>query len=178
MTGVQTCALPIFNEYGSNLYDTNARVISAVTPLLTTANVNEFGSNLYYTNARVKAYIDASITTSDVAEGNNLYYTNARIGSYLQNANLDVQLGNVVVYGNLYIKGNVNEVITNTLEVDDQTITLAKNTPTATLATGSGIIIDGANASILYNYNGGNDQFQINKALNVTGNVKIGRAHV
>ena len=36
---------------GSNLYYTNARVVTAVTPLLTTANVVET-SNLYFTNTR------------------------------------------------------------------------------------------------------------------------------
>jgi len=38
---------------GINLYFTNARVLSYITPYLTTANVLESSSNLYYTNARV-----------------------------------------------------------------------------------------------------------------------------
>ena len=65
---------------GTNLYYTNTRVVSAVTPLLTTANVVET-DNLYYTNARVDAYINDFIDTDDIDEANNLYYTNTRVVS-------------------------------------------------------------------------------------------------
>ena len=43
---------------GTNLYFTNARVTSAVTPLLTTANVVEL-NNLYFTNTRVASNVIA-----------------------------------------------------------------------------------------------------------------------
>jgi len=91
----------------NNLYYTNARVYSNISPLLfnyqtlanaalkanvsdlTTANVAEL-TNLYYTNARVysnviglignKANV-SDLTTANVTELNNLYYTNARVYS-------------------------------------------------------------------------------------------------
>ena len=47
---------------GNNLYYTNARVISAVTPYLTTGNVVESASNLYYTVARANTAIDNRVT--------------------------------------------------------------------------------------------------------------------
>jgi hypothetical protein len=43
----------------NNLFYTNSRVISAVVPLLTTANVIETSSNLYFTNARTRAAFTA-----------------------------------------------------------------------------------------------------------------------
>jgi hypothetical protein len=80
---------------------------------------------------------------------------------------LNPSFGNVTVYGNLYVLGNVYEINSNALYVDNKTITIAKNTPTAALADQSGVVVDGANASILYNYNAGNDKFVINKGIDV-----------
>jgi len=80
-------------ESNSNLYYTNARVISAVLPYLTTANVAESNSNLYYTNVRVLSAVLPYLTTSNVAEGSNLYYTNARVLSALTG---NLTIGNLV----------------------------------------------------------------------------------
>ena len=43
----------------NNLFYTNSRVISAVVPLLTTANIVETSANLYFTNARTRAAFTA-----------------------------------------------------------------------------------------------------------------------
>lgn len=43
----------------NNLFYTNSRVISAVVPLLTTANVVETSANLYFTNTRARAAFTA-----------------------------------------------------------------------------------------------------------------------
>ena len=70
---------------GVNLYYTNSRVISAVTPLLTTANVIESTSNLYFTYARANAAIWPSLTTANVSEtAGNLYFTAARVNTVIQ----------------------------------------------------------------------------------------------
>jgi len=53
---------------------------ASISQFLTTSNVAE-GSNLYYTNARVISAVLPYLTTSNVAEGSNLYYTNARVYS-------------------------------------------------------------------------------------------------
>jgi hypothetical protein len=60
----------------------NAAVVTfaSISQFLTTSNVAE-GSNLYYTNARVISAVLPYLTTSNVAEGSNLYYTNARVYS-------------------------------------------------------------------------------------------------
>jgi hypothetical protein len=66
-------------EGANNLYYTNARVVSAVTPLLTTANVIETSANLYFTNARVLAAIETLSTANIIEASSNLYFTNARV---------------------------------------------------------------------------------------------------
>jgi hypothetical protein len=64
---------------GVNLYYNNSRVLSAVTPLLTTANVIESASNLYFTAARVNATVQPFLTSANVTESaGNLYFTTAR----------------------------------------------------------------------------------------------------
>ena len=58
---------------GSNLYYTNTRVVSAVTPLLTAANIANFTSTV---NATVQPFL----TTANVVEtSGNLYFTNTRV---------------------------------------------------------------------------------------------------
>jgi hypothetical protein len=91
---------------GINLYYTNARVLSFITPYLTTANVLESASNLYYTNARVISAVLPYLTTSNVAEGTNLYYTNARVYSNVT-ATLagNITIGNATI-GNVSISGS------------------------------------------------------------------------
>ena len=109
----------------TNLYYTNARVYSNVTPLLdlkanvvdlTTSNIAEL-TNLYYTNSRVYANVIGllnakanvvDLTTSNVVEDINLYYTNVRvyanvIGLLNDKANVvDLTTSNVVEDINLY----------------------------------------------------------------------------
>jgi hypothetical protein len=62
----------------NNLFYTNSRVISAVTPILTTANVVEL-DNLYFTNTRVISAVTPLLTTANVIELENLFYTNSRV---------------------------------------------------------------------------------------------------
>ena len=85
---------------GINLYFTNARVVSAVTPLLTTANVIETSGNLYFTTARVNATVQPFLTTANVIEtSGNLYFTAARVNAtvqpFLTTANVRETSGNL-----------------------------------------------------------------------------------
>ena len=107
----------------NNLYYTNSRVLSIVTPLLTTSNVAE-GSNLYYTNARVYANVigiisskanTTDLTTANVSELTNLYYTNSRVLSvvtpYLTTANV-TEVTNQY-FTNARVAANVSEMSVN-----------------------------------------------------------------
>jgi len=62
---------------GNNLYFTNAKVVTAVTPLLTTANVVET-TNQYFTNVKAIQAVTPSLTTANVVENTSLYFSNSR----------------------------------------------------------------------------------------------------
>ena len=90
----------------NNLYYTDARVNTAVHPMLTTANVIESSSNLYYTNARVNTAVRPMLTTANVIEtGGNLYFANTRVYDALSDANVTV--GNLFVRRDVVIAGNL-----------------------------------------------------------------------
>lgn len=70
-------------------YFTNVRVLQAVNPLLTTANVSEL-NNQYFTNVRVLQAVDPKLTTANVLELTNLYFTNARVLSNVEQMSINV----------------------------------------------------------------------------------------
>jgi hypothetical protein len=92
----------------------NANIANLVLSIsnFTTSNLAE-GSNLYYTNARVVSTLLPYLTTSNVAEGTNLYYTNARVYSNVISILAgNVTIGNLVtgtsVSNSYTTTGNVN----------------------------------------------------------------------
>ena len=82
---------------GINLYYTNARVISVVTPYLTTANVLESASNLYYTNARVLSALTGNVVVGNLVTGTSVS------NSYVTSGN--VTAGNVIANGAFFGSG-------------------------------------------------------------------------
>lgn len=50
----------------------------------TTDDLNEGSGNLYYTDARVLAAVDPKLTTANVTELDNLYYTNSRVTAHIE----------------------------------------------------------------------------------------------
>ena len=122
ITSIATTANVV--ESASNLYYTDARVNTAVRPMLTTANVIESSSNLYYTDARVNVAVQPMLTTANVIETSaNLYFTNARVIASLSEAN--VTLGNIVVRGDIVARGNItaiNTIVANALIIRDTPI--------------------------------------------------------
>ena len=176
---------------GSNLYFTNARVISTLLPYLTTSNVSE-GSNLYYTNTRVISAVLPYLTTSNVAEGSNLYYTNARVRSALSagtgvsydnstgaisigqnvSSTADVTFTNLTVSGDLVVQGNTVTLNASTVNIEDKNLLLANGAINAAAADGAGITIYGANATITY-VNATNS-WNLNKDIIVTSNINAG----
>ena len=108
-------------EGNQNLYYTNGRVISAVTPLLTTANVIESASNLYYTNARTRSALSAGTGVS--------YDNGTGVISIGQNvsATADVSFFNLSVTNNLTVYGNVTTYGANNVSISDNMIYLNSN---------------------------------------------------
>jgi len=76
--------------------------------------------------------------------------------------------GDLAVTGDLNITGNVNSASVTDLDVTDKTITLGAG-QTEALSGGSGIVVDGSGASILWDET--NDVFDFNNSINVTGTV-------
>ena len=177
----------------TNLYYTNARVYSNISPLLfnyqtlanaalkanvvdlTTSNVVE-GNNLYYTNARVNAQVESNLilkanvvdlTTANVVESTNLYFTNARVLAGL--VTQDLIVNNATIRGDLIVEGNTVTFNTATLVVEDKNIMLANGAVNAASADGAGLNIAGAQANLTYRNTG--DKFEFNKSLDVFGTV-------
>jgi hypothetical protein len=113
------------------------------------------------------AYIQTQIGGS--LEGNYLDLNT----SSLQTVTSEVIFStDITVQGDLNVQGVVNSVSTENLTVEDKTITLADGALNSSFADGAGIIVDGADASILYN----NDSttFDINIGLKVEDDIDIG----
>ena len=72
--------------------------------------------------------------------------------------------------GDLNITGDVNSVSVTDLDVTDKTITLGKG-QVESASSGSGIVVDGSNASMLWDES--NDEFDFNKGINITGNLNL-----
>ena len=78
--------------------------------------------------------------------------------------------GTLTVTGDLNLTGDINSYNVTDLDITDQTITLGAG-QTEALSGGSGIIIDGSSASILWDET--NDVFDINKGINILDGLSI-----
>ena len=77
--------------------------------------------------------------------------------------------GDTTITGDLTVQGDLTQLNVSTLNVEDKNILIASGAADASAANGGGITIDGADATILYS--SGNDSFQLNKQLQVEGNI-------
>ena len=77
-------------------------------------------------------------------------------------------VSDLTVTGNLTITGDINSYNVTDLDVSDKTITIGKGQTEANSG-GSGIIVDGSSASILWDES--NDTWDLNKGLDVAGNI-------
>jgi hypothetical protein len=173
---------------GTNKYYTEARFNTSLATK-TTDDVTE-GANLYYTQARFNSAFAAK-STSDLTEGSNLYYTTARtradVGagtgvSYNSSTGVfsigqsvgttdNVTFNDVTVGGDLTVLGTLTSIQSNTVEIADLNLTLAKGSANATQANGAGLTVDGANATITYA--SGTDSWNFNKDVSVTGGLSL-----
>lgn len=75
----------------------------------------------------------------------------------------------LTVSGNLTVQGTETILNTSTLTVEDKNIVVANGAADASAANGAGLTIDGAGATL--EYISANDDFQLNKSIQTTGNV-------
>ena len=105
--------------------------------------------------------------TDSLSEGStNLYYTQARADARVAAA----LATDVVIGGNLTVNGTTTTLNTATLDVEDLNITVASGAADAAAANGAGLTVAGANATITYDST--NDEWDLNKDINVTGSVR------
>jgi hypothetical protein len=103
----------------------------------------------------------------------DLYYDNSK---KFETSSTGVTVtGNLAVTGDLDITGNVNSYNVTDLDVTDKTITLGAGQTEANSG-GSGIVIDGSGASMLWNES--NTRFDFNASINTTGSIRTAGAIV
>jgi len=156
--------------------------------------VSEGSSNLYFTTTRART----SLSVTDSGGDGSLAYDNSTgaityTGPSAAEVRAHLSAGTGVTYssgefsigqsvattasptfadinitGDLNITGDVNSLSVTDLDVTDKTITLGAGQNEASSG-GSGIVVDGSSASILWDES--NDEWDFNKAINVTGRV-------
>jgi hypothetical protein len=78
---------------------------------------------------------------------------------------------NVIIQGNLTVNGTTTTLNTQDLIVEDKNVILAYGAPNALAADSAGITIQGANATILYNYAA--DAWKFNKKIIIDSNLDV-----
>lgn len=114
----------------------------------------------------------SNFTTDNLQEGaNSLYYSTTKLSNDIQSAIFakDITLDDLVVGGDLTVQGNVALFNVSNLRTESRVITLASSAGSPSQAEGSGIYVNGANASLVYSQT--NDGFGFNKNLTINGNL-------
>lgn len=83
--------------------------------------------------------------------------------------------GDLSVSGDLNITGDINSVSVTDLDVVDKTITVGQG-QSASNSTGSGLVVSGANANILWDNT--DDRWEFNKDIFTTGALEIGNSRI
>ena len=181
------------NRRLSTLVDSSGQINTGKIPndYITSDHVadNSITTAMLHTGFTLPTSSLSSIDTDNITEGStNLFYTDARVDSRLSGgtgvtySSGTISIGQAVatsdsptfadltVTGNLNITGDINSYNVTDLDVTDQTITLGAGQIESNSG-GSGIIIDGSNASILWDET--NDQFDFNKGVNIDSNTLV-----
>jgi hypothetical protein len=169
-------------------------ISSAHLSSIDTDAVSEGSSNLYFTTARART----SFSITDSGGDGSLAYDNSTgiitytgpsasevrahlsAGTGVTYSSGEISIGQSVatsasptfadinITGDLNLTGDINSYSVTDLDIVDQTITLGVGQNEAA-SDGSGIVIAGSSASILWDEP--NDEFDFNKGINVAGNI-------
>ena len=125
---------------------------------------------------RLRIAVDGNVTVARSMSISNINLSNATITTLNTNQNLTLDpngtglvavTGDLTVSGNLTINGTTTTVNTTNLDVTDLNITVANGAASASAANGAGITVNGANASLTYEYPG--NVWVFDRSANVTG---------
>jgi Collagen triple helix repeat (20 copies) len=160
---------------GGNLTVTNGQIVGTYTPGSSTGSgilsqgANTQGGTGYYD------FLKATNSSGGATNPNKSFRLNSTGAFEIINSAYSSTIfsladnGNAVIAGNLNVQGTLTYVSTTNLNVSNALITLANAATTPAQADGGGLQLNGANANIIYG--SGNDAWNINKPLVVTGAV-------
>ena len=97
-------------------------------------------------------------------DGNTLSTTNAN-GLLFIDPNPAGDSGDLVVQGNLTVRGTTTTINSTTVSLNDKNLVLADSAADSAAADGAGITISGANAT--FTYSASADRFSLNKGLSL-----------
>ena len=172
---------------GSNLYFTDARVdsrlsggsVGAITHTQgytqTAGTWQKQGTNGNITIASNGNELNFSRNAANYlnatgASASLNFLTNNQTALTLNSGQNAIFTGDVTIQGQLSITGNIDQYNVTDLDVTDKTITLGSGQTEANSG-GSGIIVDGSAASILWDES--TDLWDFNKGIEVLGNIHI-----
>lgn len=87
---------------------------------------------------------------------------------YIDPNPIDSDGGEVIIRGDLTVQGVTTTVNSTTVSINDKNIVLADSAATAGEADGAGLTINGPTIPATFTYNGSNDEWEMNKTLNLT----------
>jgi hypothetical protein len=140
----------------------NITSVGTLTSLVVTGNITSGNANLG--NLVVANFFSGDggylsnlqIANASVANANYANFTGTVINAAQPNitsvgtlTSLAVS-GNLTVGGNFTVNGTLTSINSTIVEIDDLAIVLANDATSSTLANGAGVIINGANANMLY----------------------------
>lgn len=158
---------------------------------LNTDDIAEGSTNQYWTSTRFDTAFAAK-DTDDLSEGTtNVYYTDTRarnslvagtgvtytagtgtiaIGQAVGTTD-NVTFNDVTVAGDLTVNGTLTAINSTTVTIADLNITLADGAANAAAADGAGLTVAGASATLTYA--SGDDSWNFNKDVNITGGLSV-----
>ena len=186
------------SEGSSNLYHTTARARAAISGVDAggdgSFSYNSTSGVITYTGpsaSEVRAHITegtgVSITDGEIAIGqavstsSNVEFGNMELSGYLrgpENFTIDPEAhgddtGTVIIKGNLQVDGQTTTINSQTLDVDDLNITVAKGSGSSAAADGAGLTIDIGGDNPELTWDAGNSEFNFNKAVKLDASLEV-----
>ena len=116
--------------------------------------------------------ITGQLTVDNInINGNTISSTDGSNTMFIDPAPVDSDGGTLVIRGNLTVQGTQTIVNSTTVSINDLNMVLADSAGDAAAADGAGLTIGGAGYSgtqATFTFNGANDEWEMNKTLNLT----------
>lgn len=109
-------------------------------------------------------------------DGNTISTTDGSNVMYIDPAPADSDGGDLIIRGNLYVQGVQTVVNSTTVSINDLNLVLADSAGNAAAADGAGLTVGGAlysGTKATLTFNGANDEWEMNKTLNMTGSTSL-----